>query len=330
MYFTRISTQTTTGTSFVLIIFGSAGLYLNQLPPLFSVNLPGVPESNVNSIPVADSYTLENPLADSEPAPANISSLSDAETLDCQGAKAWMEEERKLSSALPYVLLRRLQLILEAACPDLLALPFLPEDKDNTVTESKFYPSEALAESKIYTPETESKFYTSNTVAESKIYTSDPESKFYTSGSQAESKIYTPETEGDVTDLSRGGFLSRVRRSLPASSRLSEPNSSWVQAGDSFTILTGLFSLLAVIVYQIAVRTKILHFICSFNFHCFQPPSDITYAVVVTLLVLSMARYLVTSEISVTKGSSSLLTLHAASLASFFKLIKARYCFEII
>ena len=91
-----------------------------------------------------------------------------------------------------------------------------------------------------------------------------------------------------------------------------------------------LFSLLAVIVYQIAVRTKILHFICSFNFHCFQPPSDITYAVVVTLLVLSMASDLVTSEISVTKGSSSLLTLHAASLASFFKLIKARYCFEII
>ena len=290
MYFTRVSTQTTTGTSFVLIIFGSAGLYLNQLPPLFSVNLPGVPESNVNSIPVADSYILENPLADSEPAPVNISSLSDAETLDCQGAKAWMEEERKLSSALPYVLLRRLQLILEAACPDLLALPSLPEDKDNTVTESKFYPSEALAESK--------------------IYTSDP--------------------EVDVTDLSRGGFLSRVRRSLPASSRLSEPNSSWVQAGDSFTILTGLFSLLAVIVYQIAVRTKILHFICSFNFHCFQPPSDITYAVVVTLLVLSMASDLVTSEISVTKGSSSLLTLHAASLASFAKFIKARYCFEII
>ena len=310
MYFTRVSTQTTTGTSFVLIIFGSAGLYLNQLPPLFSVNLPGVPESNVNSIPVADSYILENPLADSEPAPVNISSLSDAETLDCQGAKAWMEEERKLSSALPYVLLRRLQLILEAACPDLLALPSLPEDKDNTVTESKFYPSEALAESKIYTPETESKFYTSNTVAESKIYTPDP--------------------EVDVTDLSRGGFLSRVRRSLPASSRLSEPNSSWVQAGDSFTILTGLFSLLAVIVYQIAVRTKILHFICSFNFHCFQPPSDITYAVVVTLLVLSMASDLVTSEISVTKGSSSLLTLHAASLASFAKFIKARYCFEII
>lgn len=286
MYFTRVSTQTTTGTSFVLIIFGSAGLYLNQLPPLFSVNLPGVPESNVNSIPVADSYILENPLADSEPAPVNISSLSDTETLDCQGAKAWMEEEKKLSSALPYVLLRRLQLILEAACPDLLALPSLPEDKDNTVTESKFYPSEALAESKIYTPETESKFYTSNTVAESKIYTSDP--------------------EVDVTDLSRGGFLSRVRRSLPASSRLSEPNSSWVQAGDSFTILTGLFSLLAVIVYQIA------------------PPSDITYAVVVTLLVLSMASDLVTSEISVTKGSSSLLTLHAASLASFAKFIKAR------
>ena len=255
MYFTRISTQIATGTSFVLIIFRSAGLYLNQLPPLFSANLPGVPESNVNSIPVADSYTLENPLADSEPAPVNISSLSDAETLDCQGAKAWMEEERKLSSELPYVLLRRLQLILGAACPDLLVLPSLPEvefissssgaeDKDNTVTESKFYSSKALAESKIYTPETESKFYTSD--------------------SEAESKIYTPDPEGDVTDLSRGGFLSRVRRSLPASSRLSEPNSSWVQAGDSFTILTGLFSLLAVIVYQIAVRTKIL-IICSFS-----------------------------------------------------------------
>ena len=308
MYFTKISPQCVTGTSFVLIIFGSAGLYINQLPDVYTATVSGVPESN-DSVAVVAPYTLNNSLADSEPAP----SLSDIKTLDCQDLRAWMEEGKRPSSELPFLLLRRLQMILGAACPDLMVLSFLPEVKS-------FSPHVPGAEIQADTM-VESKFYSLDSEAENKLHASD---------FRAEGELHTPDTGGDVTDLSRGGFLVRARRSLPAAPPcIPGPHFRWVQAGDSFTILTGVLSLLAVVVYQIAVRITFL-LITIITLHYFQPSSDITYASVVTLLVLSMSSDLLTSELSVTTGSSSLLTLHAASLASFFKLIKSRYCVGII
>ena len=319
MYFTKISPQCVTGTSFVLIIFGSAGLYVNQLPDEYTATVSGVPESN-DSVAVVAPYTLNNSSADSKPAP----SLSDIKTLDCQDLRAWMEEGKRPSSELPFLLLRRLQMILGAACPDLMVLSFLPEVKS-------FSPHVPGAEIQADTM-VESKFYSLDSEAENKFYAPDlkVESKLHASDFRAEGELHTPDTGGDVTDLSRGGFLVRARRSLPAAPPcIPGPHFRWVQAGDSFTILTGVLSLLAVVVYQIAVRITFL-LITIITLHYFQPSSDITYASVVTLLVLSMSSDLLTSELSVTTGSSSLLTLHAASLASFFKLIKSRYCVGII
>ena len=226
MYFTKISPQCVIGSSFVLIMFGSTGLYINQLPDEYLATLPGVPESN-DSVPVVASYALNNSSADSEPA----LSMSDVTPLDCQDLRAWMEEGKKPSSELPFLLLRRLQMILGAACPDLLVLSPPPEVQS-------FFPRAPGAETQ------------ADTMVESKLHASD---------SRAEGELYTPDTGGDVTDLSRGGFLVRVRRSLPAPPPcIPGPHHRWVQAGDSFTILTGLLSLLAVIVYLLAVRTKIL------------------------------------------------------------------------
>ena len=248
MYFTKISPQCVIGSSFVLIMFGSTGLYINQLPDEYLATLPGVPESN-DSVPVVASSALNNSSADSEPA----LSMSDVTPLDCQDLRAWMEEGKKPSSELPFLLLRRLQMILGAACPDLLVLSPPPEVQS-------FFPRAPGAETQADTM-VESKFYSLHSEAENKFYVPDleVESKLHASDSRAEGELHTPDTGGDVTDLSRGGFLVRVRRSLPAPPPcIPGPHHRWVQAGDSFTILTGLLSLLAVIVYHLAVRTKIL------------------------------------------------------------------------